>query len=420
MAQQKESAAHRQWQCGQKCEIFSRSQNQWVEGEVVDVFTDEEGEWVKVKYGRNTKEVPPNHEDIRLVGTAEQTVSPAVSAECVEGAAKGVVPETDALRINKRPHDDTSDDDDAKDPPSGSAKRKHSDSSSSRAGGPMHIPCNVLTEFQEKQLYGEYYLIRRDIIAALDDDAHDDGSWGPILVRLAWHSSGTFDAADGSGGSSGATMRFRPEMDDPENKGLRAARDKLVAIKEKYGDQMSWADLWIFASYIAIEAMGGPYIRFAAGRSDEKQRSLCPANGRLPSAEGDGKHIRSVFNRMGFNDQEIVVLIGGGHVLGRCHKEHSGYDGPWVDNPTRFSNEYFEELFENEWEQKTIEETGNVQWKDEGDELMMLRSDMMMLWDEGFKEWSQIYHDDSDRFMADFAAAFKKLTELGCHGLVDV
>ena len=129
-------------------------------------------------------------------------------------------------------------------------------------------------------------------------------------------------------------MRFSPELDDPENKGLEKARLKLEGIKKKYGDAITYADLWIFASYIAIEAMGGPYIRFAAGRSDKKKQSLCPAHGRLPDAEGDGKHIRSVFNRMGFSDQEIVVLIGGGHVLGRCHPESSGYEGPWVDNPS--------------------------------------------------------------------------------------
>ncbi len=90
--------------------------------------------------------------------------------------------------------------------------------SDSKNDGPPHIPYNVLTEFQEKQLYGEYYQIRRDIITALDDSSFDDGSWGPILVRLAWHASGTYNKSDGSGGCDGATMRFKPEIDDPENK----------------------------------------------------------------------------------------------------------------------------------------------------------------------------------------------------------
>jgi len=296
---------------------------------------------------------------------------------------------------------------------------KVEDSSSDHAA-PAHIAYDKLTEFQEQQLYGKYYKIRRDIIATLSDKEHDDGSWGPILVRLAWHSSGTFDKSDGSGGCDGATMRSKPECDDPENAGLEIARNKLEAIKQKYDKEITYSDLWIFASYIAIEAMGGPYIPFKSGRSDEKEKKLCPMNGRLPSAEGDGGHIRQVFNRMGFNDQEIVALIGGGHVLGRCHKDRSGYDGPWVDNPIKFSNEYFEELFENEWEEKEIKETGKVQFKDKGDELMMLPADMVMIKDAEFEKWSKIYYKDKHRFMKDFGVAYKKLTELGCKNLVHV
>eukprot|EP01084_Bolivina_argentea_P006422 12184_1 len=273
---------------------------------------------------------------------------------------------------------------------------------------------SYIAEQKEKQLYGEYYLIRRDILETLSDPQFDDGSWGPILVRLAWHASGTFDASDGSGGCSGASMRFYPEIADPENAGLDLARERLAAIKAKYDDVISYADLWIFASYVAIEAMGGPYIKFRGGRSDDKAKSLCPANGRLPSAEGDAAHIRSVFNRMGFNDEEIVALIGGGHVLGRCHKDRSGYDGPWVDNPTQFSNEYFEELFENKWQQKVIKQTGKTQFRDEKDELMMLPADMVMMSDPQFRKWTQIYYNDKQSFFEHFAAAYKKLTELGC------
>jgi len=331
----------------------------------------------------------------------------------------------DTLTINRRPQDDSSADEDSKkEDQSGSGQRKQSNSSSSAGGHVAAIAHNVLTPFQEKALYGDLFQLRRDIIFALDDESHDDGSWGPILVRLAWHASGTFDKSDGSGGCNGAMMRSKPESEDPENKGLEVARAKLDVLVAKYKGSVTTADLWVFASYIAIEAMGGPYIRFARGRTDEKKHSLCPAHGRLPDANGDGKHIRAIFNRMGFEDREIVVLIGGGHVLGRCHKESSGFDGPWVDHPTQFSNEYFEELFENEWEEKTIEETGKVQFRDVGskpeDELMMLPSDMMMIRDEGFLVWSRVYHKDADRFMADFAVAYKKLTELGCDGLVNV
>jgi len=350
-------------------------------------------------------------------GTQVMSASPA--------DAPAEAPSTpEKLTINRRPQDDSSDDD-AKNPSeSGSGQRKQSDSSSSAGGHVPAIRHNVMTTFQEKALYGDLYQVRRDIISALDDEDHDDGSWGPILVRLAWHASGTYDKSDGSGGCNGATMRSKPESEDPENKGLEVARAKLDALVEKYKGSVTAADIWVFASYIAIEAMGGPYIRFARGRKDEKAKSLCPAHGRLPSAEGDAKHIRAIFNRMGFEDQEIVVLIGGGHVLGRCHKEYSGFEGPWVDHPTQFSNEYFEELFENEWEEKTVEGTGKVQFRDKGskpeDELMMLPTDMLMARDEGFLKWSKIYHKDADRFMADFAVAYKKLTELGCEGLVNV
>eukprot|EP01084_Bolivina_argentea_P135959 239489_1 len=317
-------------------------------------------------------------------------------------------------KVNKRPKDDSSDDEQYVN----KAQQKPSDDK--KDDGPPHIPFNVLTEFQERQLYGKHYLIRRDIIKALDDEKFDDGSWGPILVRLAWHSSGTYDKSDGSGGCNGASMRFKPEMDDPENAGLKLAREKLEGIKQKYDKEITYADLWVFASYIAIEAMGGPYIKFCGGRKDDKPKSLCPANGRLPSAEGDSKHVRQVFNRMGFNDQEIVALIGGGHVIGRCHPDRSGYDGPWVDNPIKFSNEYFEELFENDWEEKTIESTGKKQFKDKEDELMMLPADMLMLRDEEFRKWSDIYYKDNDKFLKDFAVAYKKLTELGCDKLEDV
>merc|ERR1712003_572028 len=127
---------------------------------------------------------------------------------------------------------------------------KDESNSSDEDSGPPHIAYNILTENQEKQLYGKYYKIRRDIISSLDDSDFDDGSWGP------------FDKADGSGGCDGATMRQKIEMNDPENKGLEIARNKLEIIKKKYDKEISYADLWIFASYIAIEAMGGPYIMF--------------------------------------------------------------------------------------------------------------------------------------------------------------
>ena len=302
-----------------------------------------------------------------------------------------------------------------------------------------HLFYDQLTQFHEKELYGKYYLLRRDIINSLQDESCEDVSWGPSIVRLAWQSSATFDKFHQSGGCNGAKMRFYPENIDPKNKGLDLVRNKLANIKQKhnenYDTEISIADLWIFASYVSIEAMGGPYIRFSSGRidedeqqdlkhddyNDEEEKKMCPINhDKLPSANGDAQHIRKIFNRMGFDDQEIVVLIGGGHVLGKCHIENSGYDGQWVDNPLKFDNEYFQELFENQWKQKEVKQTGKIQYVNDDEDLIMLPTDILMIKDEEFKKWSEIYYKDNDRFMIDFAVAWKKLTELGCDNLKEV
>merc|ERR1719433_2345402 len=163
----------------------------------------------------------------------------------------------------------------------------------------------------------------------------DDGSLGPVFVRLAWHCSGTYDQKTCTGGSYGATMRFSPEAGDGANAGLEIARKRLEPIKEKF-PEISYADLYIFACYVAIEEMGGPQIPFRWGRrdagsahSDDTQLTI-PPNGRLPDAAQGAQHVRDVFYRMGFNDREIVALVGGGHALGRCHTDRSGFDGPWT------------------------------------------------------------------------------------------
>jgi len=258
----------------------------------------------------------------------------------------------------------------------------------------------------------DYSAVRKDIADIMDDYDWDDGSWGPVLVRLAWHASGTYCAADKTGGSNGATMRFAPESEDGANAGLDHARARLEAIKEKHPN-LSYADLWVLASYVAIEEMGGPAIEFKGGRSDAKDGSACPAVGRLPDAAQGADHVRDVFYRMGFSDQEIVVLVGGGHAIGRCHTDRSGFDGPWTRAPTTISNEYFNRLFEEEWVEKRW--SGPRQFVDKATgKLMMLPADMVMMTDPEFRKYSKMYKDDEARFREDFAAAFKKLTELGC------
>lgn len=164
------------------------------------------------------------------------------------------------------------------------------------------------------------------MIEANDEEKGDGTSIGPTLVRLAWHSSGTYSAKDNTGGSNGATMRFTPESSWGANAGLNQARMFLIPLKEKYG--MSFADTWTFAGVVAIEAMGGPKIPWRAGRTDSNEPTTVP-DGRLPNADKGCpsvtiSHIRDIFGRMGFTDREIVALSGA-HALGRCHTDASGY-----------------------------------------------------------------------------------------------
>lgn len=255
----------------------------------------------------------------------------------------------------------------------------------------------------------DYKAVRADIADILDAPEWDDGSLGPVFVRLAWHASGTFSKEDGSGGSNGATMRFNPEGAHGANAGLHHARNILEKVKAKYPG-ISYSDLWILAGVTAIEEMGGPTIGFRSGRVDKADGSHCTPDGRLPDALQGAQHLRDIFYRMGFNDQEIVALAGA-HALGRCHTDRSGFTGPWTRSPTTFSNTYFTELLNNTWTEKKW--NGPKQFEDPTGDLMMLVSDMCLLDDAPFKKWVEIYAKDGDRFDADFAKAFRKLTENG-------
>ncbi|KAL4451356.1 hypothetical protein ABPG77_009428 [Micractinium sp. CCAP 211/92] len=255
----------------------------------------------------------------------------------------------------------------------------------------------------------DYNAVRAAIEDLLETNPdYDDGSYGPVLVRLAWHTSGTYDKATNTGGSNGATMRFEPESNWGANAGLAVARDLLEPVKQKY----PWiSDLWTLAGAVAIEAMGGPAIPWRPGRSDfAPAQFVALPDGRLPDGDKDAKHIRDIFGRMGFNDQEMVALIGA-HSLGRCHADRSGFDGPWTNAPTTFSNLYFKELTENKWHKKKW--NGPLQYEDKSGQLMMLNTDMWLLWDKKFKPYVQQYAKDEEAFFRDFAAAFSKLLELG-------
>jgi len=256
----------------------------------------------------------------------------------------------------------------------------------------------------------DYDAVRQSIADKLDADDYDDGPYGPVLVRLAWHSSGSYSAEDKSGGSNWATMRFSPEKDYGGNAGLDIARDLLESVKEEH-PAITYADLYTLAGVVAIEEMGGPKIEWHPGRWDSPDNKPTAPDGRLPDAGLGAAHVRAVMTRMGFNDVEAVALCGA-HSLGRCHTDRSGYEGRWTNAPTTFSNLYFEELLKDQWVQRRW--NGPRQYQDNrGEELMMLPTDLALKNDPNFREICQIYAMNSDLFEQDFAAAFSKLLHLG-------
>ncbi|KAK4971922.1 hypothetical protein LTR66_011367 [Elasticomyces elasticus] len=261
---------------------------------------------------------------------------------------------------------------------------------------------------------GDYAAVRADIAALLHQPEYDDGSAGPVLVRLAWHSAGTYDAATDTGGSNGAGMRYESEGGDPANAGLQHARVFLEPVKSAH-PWITYADLWTLAGVVAIREMGGPDIQWLPGRTDFTDDSKLPPRGRLPDGAQGAEHIRFIFGRMGFSDQEIVALSGA-HNLGRCHSDRSGFHGAWVSNPTRMSNSYFRLLTSLDWTRKTLPNGVEqfVHHDDDLDEdLMMLPTDMALLSDPHFAPWVRTYAQDKEKFFHDFAAVFAKLVELG-------
>ncbi|TKA59224.1 Cytochrome c peroxidase, mitochondrial [Friedmanniomyces simplex] len=242
----------------------------------------------------------------------------------------------------------------------------------------------------------------------LDDDDYDDGSYGPVLLRLGWHSSGTYDNLTNTGGSNGATMRFPPEGDHGANAGLKAARDFLEPVKKSF-PWITYSDLWTLGAICAIQEMGGPDIAWRPGRAD-RDVSYCSPDGRLPDASKGSDHLRGIFYRMGFNDQEIVALSGA-HALGRCHTDRSGFEGPWTLSPITMTNDYFKLLIEEEWDWRNW--NGPRQYQDKTKTLMMLPTDVALIKDEGFRSHVQRYAKDQGEFFADFSQVLMTLFELG-------
>ena len=231
-----------------------------------------------------------------------------------------------------------------------------------RSGDPMGDDFDYAKEFKSLDLAA----VKADLTALMTDSQPwwpaDYGHYGPFLIRMAWHSAGTYRTGDGRGGANAGQQRFAPLNSWPDNANLDKARRLLWPIKQKYGRKLSWADLMILAGNVAIESMGGPVFGFGGGRADvwepEKdvywgteenwvgqegnqtriqpdqemalenplaaiQMGLIYVNpegrGGNTDPQQSAEDIRETFARMGMNDEETVALTAGGHTFGKCH-----------------------------------------------------------------------------------------------------
>ncbi|WP_420094293.1 catalase/peroxidase HPI [Paenibacillus faecalis] len=225
-----------------------------------------------------------------------------------------------------------------------------------RKSNPMGEEFNYAEEFGKL----DYYALKQDIqdlmTSSQDWWPADYGHYGPLFIRMAWHSAGTYRTSDGRGGAGTGTQRFAPLNSWPDNGNLDKARRLLWPIKQKYGNKISWADLFILTGNVAIESMGGKTFGFGGGREDvwhpeediywgsetewlgdkrytgdrelenplaAVQMGLIYVNPEGPNGKPDplasARDIRDTFKRMGMNDEETVALIAGGHTFGKAH-----------------------------------------------------------------------------------------------------
>lgn len=256
----------------------------------------------------------------------------------------------------------------------------------------------------------DYIKVYNRIVHVIDDAGeYDDGSYGPVILRLAWHASGTYDKESNTGGSNYATMRFEPESIHGANAGLNVARDLMEKVKQEFS-WISYGDLWTLAGVAAIQEMAGPKIPWRPGRIDGLAAQATP-DGRLPDAAQGADHLRNIFYRMGFNDQEIVALSGA-HALGRCHVDRSGFEGPWTFSPITVTNDYFQLLFNERWVWKKW--NGPKQLEDKKTKsLMMLPTDYVLVQDKSFKKYAKAYADSQELWFQDFSKVVARLFELG-------
>ncbi len=306
--------------------------------------------------------------------------------------------------------------------------RQHSSKSD-----PMDEDFNYAEAFKSLDLDAVKKDLHELMTASQDWWPADFGHYGPLFIRMAWHSAGTYRVGDGRGGGGTGNQRFAPVNSWPDNVNLDKARRLLWPIKQKYGRSISWADLLILAGNVALESMGFKTFGFAGGREDiwepEKdiywgsegtwladerysgerdledplaavQMGLIYVNPEGPNGNPDplaaAKDIRETFARMAMNDEETVALIAGGHTFGKCHgagdaahvgaepeaagiEEQglgwkssfgtgkggdtitSGLEVTWTSTPTKWTNNFFWNLFGYDWE-LTKSPAGAQQW----------------------------------------------------------
>jgi catalase-peroxidase len=365
----------------------------------------------------------------------------------------------------------------------------------SSKSNPLGGKFNYAREFKKLDLAA----VKSDLAALMTDSQEwwpaDFGHYGPLFVRMAWHSAGTYRIGDGRGGGGRGQQRFAPLNSWPDNASLDKARRLLWPIKQKYGQKISWADLMILAGNVALETMGFKTFGFAGGREDvwepdldvywgkegkwledkrysgdrelenplaAVQMGLIYVNPEGPNGNPDpvaaARDIRETFARMAMNDEETVALIAGGHTFGKTHgagpasnigpepeaapiEEQgfgwknsfrsgkggdtitSGLEVTWTTTPTKWSNNYFENLFGYEWE-LTKSPAGANQWVAKGAEATvpdahhpskkhrptMLTTDLSLRLDPAYEKISRRFMEHPDQFAEAFARAWFKLT----------
>jgi catalase-peroxidase len=367
----------------------------------------------------------------------------------------------------------------------------------SNLSDPMGEDFDYAKEFQGLDLQA----VIKDLHALMTDSQDwwpaDFGHYGPLFIRMAWHSAGTYRIGDGRGGAGAGQQRFAPLNSWPDNVNLDKARRLLWPIKQKYGRKISWADLMILAGNVALESMGFKTFGFGGGRqdvwepeqdiywgpegkwlADERysgerdlqsplgavQMGLIYVNPEGPNGKPDplaaAKDIRETFRRMAMNDEETVALIAGGHTFGKTHgageatnvgaepeaaglEEQglgwksqfrtgkagdaigSGLEVTWTTTPTKWSNNFFDNLFKYDWE-LTKSPAGAHQWRPKNDAgkgnmpdahdpskrhaPAMLTTDLSLRFDPAYEKISRRFYEHPDEFADAFARAWFKLT----------